>query len=101
MKPLTYEEFAAYIEEVLNDFKEEKLAKRRAEQASESKPNNITPMNGCYVPPRFNNQYEYLHFYDLDKSETENGAIYDDCKWRYQYCQEPLPWEKCWAEDKN
>jgi hypothetical protein len=96
----TNEEFKAYIEELLNDLKAEKMAKRLAEQkASENKPNNVAPMKSYYEQPRFNNQYEYLHFYDLDKSETENGAIYDDCKWRYHYCQEPSPWEKCWQED--
>jgi hypothetical protein len=89
----TNEEFKAYIEELCSELMEQK-----AKQAKESKP-NIAPKKSYYEQPRFNNQYEYLHFYDLDKSETENGAIYDDCKWRYHYCQEPLPWEKCWQED--
>ena len=96
----TNEEFMAHMKKLVNDF-----AEWRAEKAKKAEEENVpfvvAPLvvpKGCPTP-MFNNQYEQLHFYDLDTNERESGAIYDGARWRYHYCQEPYPWVKCWHED--
>lgn len=80
----------------MNDYIDRLYAEFKATHKASASPK---PIEKKPWVPAYENQYEYLHAYDLDRVESNTGAKYDTNHWRYKECTEPAPWEKCWYED--